>query len=94
MPDGRSSPVEMEAPFEVATPSKTGINPQAVENVIYSDVGLISPLRMNSEVLTLPDWYQRPSATSQTKHCIRKSKTHPVPVRRIALIDVRNLRTS
>jgi len=41
IPDGRSSPVEMEAPFEVATPSKTGINPQAVENVIYSDVGLI-----------------------------------------------------
>jgi len=45
IPDGRSSPVEMEAPFEVATPSKTGINPQAVENVIYSDVGLILPHR-------------------------------------------------
>jgi len=77
IPDGRSSPVEMEAPFEVATPSKTGINPQAVENVIYSDVGSILPRRESTEVLTLLDWDQCSPFTSQAKHCICKGKNPP-----------------
>jgi len=36
--DGRSSPAEMEAPYESSTPVRTGINPQAVDNVMFSDV--------------------------------------------------------